>query len=712
MSDIYLGRPGALITIPHPRGGIKTTPDRPSAVFRTGSGNARVGRALRAARQYILSYDRLYYSSFADLEQFQLGHAGPGPFIFIDQSRTNRLTVNQSGTTSLTNDSDGFSLNRVVDTFAREVPDTNWGNSDNGVATSAEGDGTAAMYFVQGRRGVIRNIVADSTNIIIYEQTLVDQDFTVFFEVPEVATGDVYDVFAAVRWTDIDNQYRVELDMDIDNLIQVELGELTAGVFSSLGNTTSLAYVAGSKIGVRIQAVGNRIRAKVWNAASGQPDDWQITAYDSTHTSGKQAVRVQRNAANTNTDLEVGFYDVTVAHPGEMSSESVTVNRGPRALSVDFDQAGAGPTVAVVESPSNIWPGVPVIPDQQMTFSGYIRASGSDVAMDVTAQMVWFTAARTLLSTSSGTPVTTNSSTWQQVSVTATAPSTAAFVSCRLSTANNGGSLAKAGLFLPGTSGHYASTPDNAALDIVGDIGIRVDATLNDWSSATVLLGKWTTAGNQRSYRLETFTDGLLYITWSTAGSAAISLASGLLITDFVDDGARLAVRADLDVNNGSGGHTARFYIADTMDSPWFAFGDPVIGVGVTSIFSSTAVLEAGSSSVGTTDLLNGTIHEAELYNSAGALVANPEFYTKNTGTTSFADTPGRTWTVNGAGSQIRGYSHLLVDSLQLEAASAASAWRPGTGIYPVEVTNLPETWPWQAQDYRENVVMILQEVA
>lgn len=108
--NIYFGRPGSLQSIPHPRGGVQTTRDRPTAVFRTGGGGARVGRITGGKRQFTLSWSTLDYETFAILLRFDQGHEGPGPFAFIDPGQRNQLTVNQSAATSETNDTDNFTV--------------------------------------------------------------------------------------------------------------------------------------------------------------------------------------------------------------------------------------------------------------------------------------------------------------------------------------------------------------------------------------------------------------------------------------------------------------------------------------------------------------------------------------------------------------------------------------------------------------------------
>jgi hypothetical protein len=213
---------------------------------------------------------------------------------------------------------------------------------------------------------------------------------------------------------------------------------------------------------------------------------------------------------------------------------------------------------------------------------------------------------------------------------------------------------------LTGVAGTYASTPDAAALDITGDIDIRADVALDDWVTGggigQMFVAKYTTTGNQRSYRLEVF-DGTLCLTWSTAGTGATVLFEcSDTLPSSIEDGQRVAVRATLDVNNGAAGHTVTFYIADTMAGPWYVLGSPIVTAGTTSIFASTAVLEVGTANAGTSDVLAGKVYSVEVRNGIdGTLVANPRFDQQVTGTTSFVDSLGRTWTLQGDAEIVEG---------------------------------------------------------
>jgi len=229
-----------------------------------------------------------------------------------------------------------------------------------------------------------------------------------------------------------------------------------------------------------------------------------------------------------------------------------------------------------------------------------------------------------------------------------------------------------------GASGDYISTPDNAALDITGDIDVRFDATLPNWVLATYgfvsntvsirteLIGKSTST--QRSWSLY-ITGGCLLLEWSTDGSTLVTAVSTETIP--VPASGRLAVRATLDVNNGASGYTATFYTSDSIDGVWAQLGSAVVGVGVTSIFSGTADLRVGESTNVLYDEAIGYIHAAEVRSGigdAGSVVADPDFTAQASGTTSFTDSAGRTWTKQG---------NTEISNRKIRFVGEISSWTP-----------------------------------
>jgi hypothetical protein len=219
------------------------------------------------------------------------------------------------------------------------------------------------------------------------------------------------------------------------------------------------------------------------------------------------------------------------------------------------------------------------------------------------------------------------------------------------------------GLWLPGTSSNDSiSTPDAAALDITGDIDVRLDATLLNWyladrtlgdgdtSILTELIGKFNVTGNQRSWILYA-QYGYLKLSWSQDGTSVNGYVASSTEQLTIPSSGRLAIRATLDVNNGAGGWTARFYTSDSLSGTWTQLGVDVTGGATTSIFNSTASLHIGNALAGAADTMPvGHVHAAEVRNGiGGSVVANPDFTVQTSGTTSFADSAGRTWTVGGS---------------------------------------------------------------
>ncbi|MET8172853.1 hypothetical protein [Streptomyces clavifer] len=203
-------------------------------------------------------------------------------------------------------------------------------------------------------------------------------------------------------------------------------------------------------------------------------------------------------------------------------------------------------------------------------------------------------------------------------------------------------------LQLTGDTASYARTPDTAALDITGDIDLRVEASVDWYSTASQsLIGKWNSATNQRSYLLRIL-GGQLILNWSTAGTS--SLFAQVALPQLPR---RAAVRATLDVNNGASGFTVVFYWATSLAGPWTQIQDPVISTPTTSIYSGTAPLELAPIAATGVTPVSGQVHRAEVRNGiAGTVVASPDVRALAEGATGFTDSAGRVWTL-GAGASI-----------------------------------------------------------
>lgn len=228
---------------------------------------------------------------------------------------------------------------------------------------------------------------------------------------------------------------------------------------------------------------------------------------------------------------------------------------------------------------------------------------------------------------------------------------------------------------LNGSPGDYVSTPDHADLDITGDLDIRIEVTPETWRPVkdTVLAAKYQISGDNRSFALFHTVSGAVKLFWSPDGTFAGLLAA--TSTEVVPSTTgRLALRATLDVDNGASGRTVTFYTSDSIGGSWAQLGTPVTTAGVTSIFSGASELDVGSGSTGstifdTTQTFVGLVHEFELYNGiGGTLVADPSFSTRDPSLTTWTDSLGRVWTLNGT---------VRLEDPSIRFSGEVTAWPP-----------------------------------
>lgn len=237
-------------------------------------------------------------------------------------------------------------------------------------------------------------------------------------------------------------------------------------------------------------------------------------------------------------------------------------------------------------------------------------------------------------------------------------------------------------LALEGNTSSYARTPDAAALDITGDIDLRVEATI-DWYANTsqALLGKWDTATNQRSYLLRIL-NGDLILNWSTTGATTLFAQMPLPALP-----KRAAVRVTLDVNNGAGGVTATFYWAESLAGPWVQIRTPLSGPPTTNIHSGTAPLELAPIAASDATPVEGRVHRAEVRSGiGGTIVASPDVRPLAEGATGWTDSAGRVWTL-GADADISDRQYRFVG----EVSAWPTRWDvSGADIYvPIEAAGV-----------------------
>ena len=231
-------------------------------------------------------------------------------------------------------------------------------------------------------------------------------------------------------------------------------------------------------------------------------------------------------------------------------------------------------------------------------------------------------------------------------------------------------------LLLDGTSGCFASTPDSAALDITGDIDIRVEARLTNWvpnPNIWAFAAKYGDAGN-RSFVFQIIATGELQLVWSSNGTAVENLTS--TVATGIAASTTNYVRFTRDSTTGE----VIFYTSANGTS-WTTLGLAVAGT-AGAIFNSSAPFTLGSRSSGTVGNLNGRIYSAQVYASLDGTDLRADFnpardYPSSRGTTMVSSTTGETYTINGT-AMVKTEGDLMQ---QTSAARPTNAEWPRGGI-------------------------------
>lgn len=244
-----------------------------------------------------------------------------------------------------------------------------------------------------------------------------------------------------------------------------------------------------------------------------------------------------------------------------------------------------------------------------------------------------------------------------------------------------------------GATGDYASTPDSAAASITGDIDIRIHLSMDNWvpASTEVLVSKFLTAGDQRSFFFQVNTNGTLTFDVSTLGTNASRVPYASSSAPPSVNGEEMWLRVILDTDNGAGGSRATFYTSEDGQI-WSQFDTTLVGSTV-SIFDSTAeVAIAGVSGLN----LNGSVYEAQILNGIDGTLAvdfNAADYVNRTNDTEFpSSATGEEWTLNG-NTFIQNTGHSVVHSIGdvgIESATG-KAIASGATVFTVgRVSNNP----------------------
>ena len=225
-------------------------------------------------------------------------------------------------------------------------------------------------------------------------------------------------------------------------------------------------------------------------------------------------------------------------------------------------------------------------------------------------------------------------------------------------------------LSLPGTAGHYASTPDTAANSITGDIAFAVKARCVDYTIATnqTFVSKYT--GGDVAWMFEQSTASNVLRFYCSVDGTAVSGPTSSVGHTFADN-----TTGYFGVKRIAATGVVTFYTS-TDGATWTPLGTPQAST-AGALFNSTRPLEIGSWASGAGQMLNGSVFEVCIYNGippifggAGSATPvvdfNPDRDAATPTGTITSSTTGEVWTINGASSVVRNaaYHGSMVDGV------------------------------------------------
>ena len=214
--------------------------------------------------------------------------------------------------------------------------------------------------------------------------------------------------------------------------------------------------------------------------------------------------------------------------------------------------------------------------------------------------------------------------------------------------------------YQPGISNgaNYMSTPSTTDVSITGDIALAVQVQLDDITSERGLLGKRANGVDSsfNNYQLGAFSSatlgGTLAFSWTTtAGTGGAAYGA---VPHGIPAGKKAWVGVSLDVDNGSGGYTCRFYRSfDGVN--WTNYETQTTTAGVTNIRASAATtVNVGGDNTGAA-FTAGKYYAAKIWSGLD-LTANPVLsWSANDMGQTGGTSNGRAWTASRGGSGRKG---------------------------------------------------------
>lgn len=202
----------------------------------------------------------------------------------------------------------------------------------------------------------------------------------------------------------------------------------------------------------------------------------------------------------------------------------------------------------------------------------------------------------------------------------------------------------KTGIKLPGTGGHYFSTPDDSSLDLIEDLSLTALVKPDTWRPSVdySLFTKWQPSNLSFLWQIDN-TGALLYIQ-SINGTAAVD---SFLSSEIISASETNPLWVGITREQSSG--IIKFWVGGNDLYPvWEQFGVDRVG-STSSLYAGTAISLIGPSFIGNIDYVkvyNGIGDNSQP--GLGTLVA--EFDAAKC-KPRYRDSTGKVWTLNGSDS-------------------------------------------------------------
>ncbi len=219
----------------------------------------------------------------------------------------------------------------AADAFSRSVSG-GWGSADIGGAWTRSG--AASNFSVSSGQGNISSSKGSGPSIRLLTPNVADSDVTVDISVDKLPEGGSVWVAAGARATQ-SADYRAKAQITTTGSVVLSVVRNVSGETSLQSLTIpGLTVTAGQELRLRLDVSGSSpttIKAKIWDASTSEPSDWQISVTDSTaalQSAGGFMLYGYFSGQGTNGPLVTSFDNYSVTTGG---SDEPPANQTPTA---------------------------------------------------------------------------------------------------------------------------------------------------------------------------------------------------------------------------------------------------------------------------------------------------------------------------------------------------------------------------------------------